>query len=158
MSIWQTRKKKNRSNVPGRTPCTSGNSYLILVHPFGKILAKNRTEPNFGSPSTASWQWFFQVGVTIPYEFERYIQLPLGRLIFSNRYFFKLEAINKISCLIDVITTVNHWQLRSLVRNDDTPYDTAKDLADTIRAHVQQATLAKVIFSLTYEGTEITRL
>ena len=49
-----------------------------------------------------------------------------------------LQAVSVDEALIDVTTTVN--QLRSQVRNDDTPYDPAKDFAETIRAQVQQAT------------------
>ena len=44
-------------------------------------------------------------------------------------------------------TTVN--KLRSQARDDDTPYNPAKDLAETIRQAMIQ--VAKVIFSLTYE-------
>ena len=44
-------------------------------------------------------------------------------------------------------TTVN--QLRSQARDDDTPYNPAKDFAQTIRQAMIQ--VAKVIFSLTYE-------
>jgi DNA repair protein REV1 len=49
-----------------------------------------------------------------------------------------LQAVSVDEALIDVSTTVN--QLRSQVRSDDTPYDPAKDFAETIRAQVQQAT------------------
>ena len=35
--------------------------------------------------------------ITIPYEFERYIQVPLGRLTFSNGYLF-FKAINSCPC------------------------------------------------------------
>ena len=49
-----------------------------------------------------------------------------------------LQAVSVDEALIDVSTTVN--QLRSQVRNDNTPYDPAKDFAETIRAQVQQAT------------------
>ena len=49
-----------------------------------------------------------------------------------------LQAVSVDEALIDVTTTVN--QLRSQVRNDDTPYDPAKDFAETIRAQVRQAT------------------
>ena len=34
--------------------------------------------------------------ITIPYEFERYIQLPLSQLTISKRYFYK--AINSCPC------------------------------------------------------------
>jgi DNA repair protein REV1 len=49
-----------------------------------------------------------------------------------------LQAVSVDEALIDVTTTVN--QLRSQVRDDDTPYDPAKDFAETIRAQVRQAT------------------
>ena len=49
-----------------------------------------------------------------------------------------LQAVSVDEALIDVSTRVN--QLRSQVRNDDMPYDPAKDFAETIRAQVQQAT------------------
>ena len=41
-----------------------------------------------------------------------------------------LQAVSIDEALIDVTSTVN--QLRSQVRNDDTPYDPAKDFAETI--------------------------
>lgn len=49
-----------------------------------------------------------------------------------------LQAVSVDEALIDVSTTVN--QLRSQARRDDTPYDPAKDFAETIRAQVHQAT------------------
>ena len=59
-----------------------------------------------------------------------------------------LQAVSVDEALIDVTTTVN--QLRSQVRNDDdTPYDPAKDFAETIRAQVRQATSCEGNF-LTY--------
>ena len=49
-----------------------------------------------------------------------------------------LQAVSVDEALIDVTTRVN--QLRPQGRNDDTPYDPAKDFAETIRAQVRQAT------------------
>ena len=67
-----------------------------------------------------------------------------------------LQAVSVDEALIDVTTTVN--QLRSQVRDDDTPYDPAKDFAETIRAQVQQATSCEGN-SLTYvwQGMKLTR-
>ena len=58
-----------------------------------------------------------------------------------------LQAVSVDEALIDVTSTVN--QLRSQVRNDETPYDPAKDFAETIRAQVHQATSCESNF-LTY--------
>ena len=60
-----------------------------------------------------------------------------------------LQAVSVDEALIDVTSTVN--QLRSQVRNDNTPYDPAKDFAETIRAQVHQATSCEGNF-LTYIG------
>lgn len=49
-----------------------------------------------------------------------------------------LQAVSVDEALIDVTTTVD--QQRPQTRNDDAPYDPAKDLAETIRAQVRQAT------------------
>ena len=57
-----------------------------------------------------------------------------------------LQAVSVDEALIDVTTTVN--QLRPQARSDDTPYDPAKDLAETIRAQVRQATSCEGSFSL----------
>src|SRR5882757_9860570 len=93
--------------------------------------------------------------ITIPYEFERYVKVSrstspflIGVIFFSYKHlsllFYTvlishaddLQAVSVDEALIDVTTTVN--QLRP--QNDDTPYDPAKDFAETIRAQVRQAT------------------
>jgi len=93
--------------------------------------------------------------ITIPYEFERYMKssrLNFPSLIVAFSYkqlsllFYTvlmshaddLQAVSVDEALIDVTSTVN--QLRPQARNEDTPYDPAKDLAEMIRTQVRQAT------------------
>lgn len=80
---------------------------------------------------------------TIPYEFERYRQYSLLFYTVLMSHADDLQAVSVDEALVDVSTTVN--ELRNQARDRGSSEDPAKEIAETIRAEVRQATTCESV-------------